>query len=99
MVDIEFLSSLIIVTIDGIIRDTPKIIDNYYKKYDADFDDSEEIESRFTTTMRLLVTIFEKILLPNTFTEKIISTHCFVYCLIRYMVFRTLTVAEMMSSV
>ncbi len=59
MVDIEFLSSLIIVTIDGIIRDTPKIIDNYYKKYDADFDDSEKIESRFTTTMRLLVTVFE----------------------------------------
>lgn len=59
MLDIEFLSSLIIVTIDGIISETSTIIDSYYKKYDTVFEDSDEIELKFTTTMKLLVNIFE----------------------------------------
>lgn len=47
MRDYELINSLVIYLIDGIKSETPKIVNEYYKRYDAEFPKIESIEEKF----------------------------------------------------
>ena len=54
MADTELLSSLIILLIDGVITETPSIIDKYYEKYNAYFENSEIISEKLNCVTDLI---------------------------------------------
>ena len=56
MKEAEFVSELLVVMLDG-IQDL-KAVDKYYKKYDEDFDNRKEIESRFCETMDYIANLY-----------------------------------------
>lgn len=58
MNDLELLSSLTILTIDGIMTETPSLIDQYYKKYDDSFDREDEIQKKMSIILNLISKIF-----------------------------------------
>ncbi|WP_243300213.1 DUF262 domain-containing protein [Bacillus litorisediminis] len=58
MNDAEFLSSLIITLIDGIITESSTKIDSYYEKFDEEFPKAEEVEYKLNEIMNVLVNIF-----------------------------------------
>lgn len=59
MLDVELISNFIIVLIDGIVAETPKIIDNYYLKYNDVFLESDKITSEFDEIMGVIREIFD----------------------------------------
>jgi hypothetical protein len=58
MADIELINSFIVVTIDGIIAETPTKIDNYYRKYEDKFDEIEEIEFKLCLIFDIIKQLF-----------------------------------------
>lgn len=67
MADVEFMNSLVIHLIDGIITDSNQKTDSYYKKFDKEFEISEEIEER----LNRIFFIIEDIFYNNLFNTKI----------------------------
>ncbi|WP_341479395.1 DUF262 domain-containing protein [Clostridium gasigenes] len=59
MVDIEFLSSLVIGSIDGIITDSASKIDSYYKKFDGCFDKVNKVEYEVRRIFEVIEELFE----------------------------------------
>lgn len=59
MKDSEFITSLILVLMEGIIGENPSYIDNVYSKYDKEFVNSDEIENKFYRVMELIMEIYE----------------------------------------
>lgn len=59
MLDVEFVSTLIILMIDGIKTDTPASIDKYYSKYDLEFSRSEEVKEKFKEMFIIIERIYE----------------------------------------
>jgi uncharacterized protein with ParB-like and HNH nuclease domain len=58
MLDVEFVSQLVIQLIDGITTDTPTKIDEYYKKYDENFENIDEIEFKMNRIRSVINGIF-----------------------------------------
>ncbi len=58
MADVEFMNSLIIHLIDGIITDSNQKTDSYYKKFDKEFDVIEQVEERLNRIFFLIEDIF-----------------------------------------
>ncbi len=67
MADVEFMNSLVIHLIDGIITDSNQKTDSYYKKFDKEFEISEEIEERLNRIFYIIDDIFYN----NLFNTKI----------------------------
>lgn len=59
MNDAEFISSLIMLTMDGIIQETQKVIDEYYKKYDESIKNLDEIEKKINKIFEIIAKIFD----------------------------------------
>lgn len=71
MNDVEFINSIVILLIDGIITETPSKIDNYYKKYDNEFKNLSENEIKLDYIFSVLYKIFENpIFQTKTFHRK-----------------------------
>lgn len=60
MSDAELISSLIILSLDGIITETPTGINKYYKRYDEKFEKSCEVEFRIKEIIRIIEDLFQK---------------------------------------
>lgn len=59
MKDSELVNSMIILILDGIITETPKIIDIYYEQYDKENLNVEEVEHKFDSTISLLKDVYD----------------------------------------
>ena len=64
MGDVDLVSELLIAIIDGI--QDKKVIENYYKKLDDEFDQREEVKQKFNNTMDTIGKIYYEIL-PNSY--------------------------------
>jgi len=58
MSDLELLSSLAVLSIDGIITETASKIDSYYKNYDEYFKREEEIQRKMATVLNIISKLF-----------------------------------------
>ena len=58
MSDIEFLTSLVILLLDGIITETATVLDGYYKKNNDDFINQEQIDKRLSEMFSIMRKIF-----------------------------------------
>ncbi len=67
MADVEFMNSLVAHLIDGIITDSNQKIDSYYKKFDKEFVESEDVENR----LNRIFFVIEEIFYNNLFNTKI----------------------------
>lgn len=77
MYDTEYISSLVIALIDGIITETSKKIDSYYEKYDEVFDEIEDIEYK----LERIISVSEKILCESNFTSNFFHRKVYFYTL------------------
>jgi uncharacterized protein with ParB-like and HNH nuclease domain len=77
MTDIELINSLIIVTLDGIITESPKKIDSYYSKFDNTFENIDEVENKIITIMSIIENIFNN----STYSTKFFHTKVSMYTL------------------
>lgn len=59
MKDVELINSMIIFMIDGIVKETPSIVDNYYGKYDKVFDEEDSINNNINKVMNILASIYD----------------------------------------
>ena len=59
MKDVEFISSLIIVILVGIVEETSTYVDNIYNKYDKEIPNEDNLEYKFCTIMELLQDIYK----------------------------------------
>ncbi|MBC1247359.1 DUF262 domain-containing protein [Listeria booriae] len=80
MSDAEYVSSLLILTMDGIKSDTPTKIDNYYIRYDDNLPGSERIEYLFNNTMEQLKNILDN----ELYTFKYFTKKNYLYTLFCY---------------
>lgn len=58
MIDVEFVSSLLNVVINGIEKETPKSLDKLYEKYDKNFDEYTVIKAQFDKTMNIIKNVY-----------------------------------------
>lgn len=58
MYDLELLSSLAVLSIDGIITETAAKIDSYYKTYDESFEREDEIQKKMSATLNIISKLF-----------------------------------------
>lgn len=77
MLDIENLSSLIVLIIDGVITESSGKIDDYYEKYDEDFPILDEVEQKFEKVMNTIKNIFHS----NKFTTNYFHRKNYFYTL------------------
>lgn len=61
MLDIEFISSLVILILDGVISESQTVIDSYYKRYDESFERSDEVEEKFSKVISIIDQILENV--------------------------------------
>lgn len=80
MSDAEYISSLLRLTIDGIQTDTPKQLDNYYRKYDDNLPNAKNIEALFTKTMSSV----KEILNNDLYSFRFFSRKNYIYTLFCY---------------
>lgn len=59
MDDVELVSMLLNLTLNGISTDTPSSLDKLYAQYDKDFPNLDIIENKFQTTMKTIKKIFD----------------------------------------
>lgn len=59
MDDVELISILMNLFIEGIVSDTPTSIDKLYAKYDKSFDDFEEIKCKFDLVMKQVRNVYD----------------------------------------
>jgi len=85
MADIEFINSLIIVALDGIITESPKKIDDYYAANDEVFERIDEVYKKLTTVMAIIEQIFD----TPTFSTKFFHTKVSMYTLFTSIYFMT----------
>ncbi len=57
MLDNEFLASLMMLTIDGVLSENAAQIDSFYKKYDAKFEEADRYIQRFKECMNYISSI------------------------------------------
>jgi hypothetical protein len=73
--DVEFMSSLMIATLDGIITEKPEVINGYYKKYDENFEKSEEIENKIVKILEMI----KELLLENDMADTLFKKPNAIY--------------------
>jgi hypothetical protein len=85
MEDIEFVSSLLILTREGVVQDTPKKLDAYYAKYDEILPNSEDVENLFNNTMVIIENIlsYDTLYEPSYFSKK-----NYMYTLFSYLLYK-----------
>lgn len=81
MNDVEFINSISILLLDGVITETPTKIDGYYKKYDNSFIDLNKNENRLDYIFFVLDKIFDN----PIFQTKIFQRKSFLYTLISFL--------------
>ena len=59
MKDSELMNSIVLLANEGIIGESPKVIDSFYKKYDVDFKNSSKVYNEITDTMGVLEEVYE----------------------------------------
>lgn len=59
MADVELISSLFYLILDGIENETPSILDKLYSRYDETFDDYENIKMQFDACMVVINQIYD----------------------------------------
>lgn len=77
MIDVEFISSLVLVLLEGITTDSQPKFDNLYKKYDKEFNELEDIENKFNK----IFSVIEKIFYAPMFNSKIFYRKTYFYTL------------------
>lgn len=77
MADVEFISSLVLVLLEGITTDSQTKFDNLYKKYDKEFNGLEYIELKFNK----IFNIIENIFYSPMFNSKIFYRKTYFYTL------------------
>lgn len=81
MNDVEFINTISILLLDGIITETPTKIDSYYKKYDIAFNSLSVNESRLDYIFYILNKIFDN----PIFQTKIFHRKGYLYSLISFL--------------
>ncbi|MGX4593626.1 DUF262 domain-containing protein [Leuconostoc sp. JNUCC 76] len=61
MNDAAFVNSLIIFLLNGYVEETPKFIDNVYKKYDVDFDNVLQVKERMFAIIQYIELLFNSV--------------------------------------
>jgi hypothetical protein len=79
MKDAEFVSSLLILIKDGIKTDTPKNIDEYYKKNEI-LTNYDELFDTFTESMKTIKDIFD----DHLFSTKVFNKSNYIYTLLAF---------------
>ncbi len=59
MKDYELINSLVIYLIDGVRSESPKIIDDYYKRFDETFPEIDNLLERFSTIISKIKLIYD----------------------------------------
>ena len=59
MKDSEVINSMVLLVNEGIISETPTVVDGYYKKYDANFKNAENIDIQISKVMDIIEDIYE----------------------------------------
>ncbi len=59
MKDSEMMNSLVLLVNEGIINEKPSAVDNFYKKYDIDFENAELIYKQISDVMAVIEGVFE----------------------------------------
>ncbi|NGU67432.1 DUF262 domain-containing protein [Clostridium perfringens] len=77
MGDTEYISSLVIGIIDGVVNETPKKIDSYYAKYDEEFNLIDEVDYKFNKILKII----EKILCFSNLTTSYFHRKVYFYTL------------------
>lgn len=77
MADIEYMSSLTLGVIEGVVTDSPTKIDSIYGKYDEFFEDRDIVEYR----LKRIFTTIEKIIDNNFYTSKFFKRKAYFYTL------------------
>jgi len=89
MLDVDFMNSLIIHLIEGITTDSQAKTDNYYKKYDKEFEEIDDIDFKINKINKILDELFYN----NLFTTKIFYRKNYFFTLfaaINHQIFGTL---------
>ncbi len=85
MDDVEFISTLMNVTINGITTDTPKSLDKLYEDNNKCFARYNEVEEKLTTIMKVLIEIYPDLNSNNYFTSKVsVYTLFCALCQLKY---------------
>lgn len=71
MADSEFLSSLLILAIDGIVTETSTSTDNYYKRYDKEFLEAEQYSLKINECFLYINSLLDNKLLLSYFNKKV----------------------------
>ena len=59
MRDSELINSLLIVLIDGIVKETPKYVEGIYRRLDSTFEEADTIECECVAAMKIIQGIYE----------------------------------------
>lgn len=86
MSDIELINSFIIVSLDNIISESPAKIDEYYQKYDSEFEKINEVELRIKIVMQVIEQIFGASIYSTKFFHSKVALYT-LYTAIYNMVF------------
>ena len=84
MVDVELTTDLMIASLDEIQRKDNKLIENYYRKYDDEFPQKSQIESKFRKTIDAIGEIYGDVLSDSFFRRGPLfySLYCLIYDLL-----------------
>lgn len=80
MADVDFMNSLIIQLIEGITTDSNSKTDNFYKKYDKEFSEQDDIEAK----LNRIFNVIEKIFYSPLFSSKIFLRKNYFWTLFSY---------------
>lgn len=69
MQEVEVMNDLFTIVMSGLIDRSPKIIDGYYEKYDAEFLDKDEIVNRIKSTIHVIDSLVGKELKKLAFNK------------------------------
>lgn len=58
MRDAELITSMVIIMLEGIVSETPGLVDKIYEKYDSSFENEATIEEKYYRTMEVLTEIY-----------------------------------------
>lgn len=70
MLDIEYISSLVIGIMEGVVSETPTKIDLVYSKYDEVFEEREEVEYRFKKIINVINELIDSDMYSTTFFKR-----------------------------
>ena len=77
MADIELINSFMIIALNNIIAESPTKVDDYYQKYDLDFDEILDVEVKIGASMAVIEQIFD----TPTFKTKFFHSKVALYTL------------------